>query len=271
MPNIRLTMFFEQAGQGFTESYWTTGTDPDVRSYRTAADFLANKRIKVSGEQTRLTNIRLNVEGVFRDLVGGTYPGGGLQGTIGKPSDFVDTALMMRGASADSKFRRSNYVRGIWDEVVTTGGDYVPNADFLAVLGPFVSALINRGWGWLGRTTRLFAPIATVTQDVSGAVNFTLGADLFPGPFPQRVGVRISGVLGAYQLNGPQVVVATSARIASTAGRTSIFPYTTGGRVLLTTSAFIPFDSVTARRIVERKAGRPSYKSAGRRRAKAKS
>lgn len=271
MPLIRVNLFFQQQGYGWTETYWTQGTDTDIRSYNTKVNNLANKRAVCSGAQTFITASRISAEGVFRDATGAFFPGDGLQGTATQISDAPATALLVGMKDISAAKARNIFMRGIWDSCVDEGGKFIPTAAYSAKLNAFFAEIVQQNWGWLGATTRTTAGVMTVTQDPSGVVLVAVNADIFVAPFPVLGTVRISGVLGATQLNGQDIISASDARHFSTRRRISIFPYTTGGKVTFNTKAFIPALVCTAKRIVERKPGRPSYLSAGRRKARAAS
>lgn len=275
MPIVRCNFFFQQQGYGWTETYWTTGTDTDIRQYFDKADTLAKKRAILSGKETFLEAVRLSAEGVFRDATGVTYPGDGLKGKADQISDAPATALLIGMKNAAATKARNIFLRGVWDACVDEGGRFKPTDAYTGYLNQFFAELTQAapqtGWGWLGAVTRVPGNVTTVTQDLSGTVLINLASDVFPGPFPQDTSVRISGVLGATQINGQQIVRATAPRVCSTRRRISIFPYTTGGKLTYNAKDYIPAFVCSPKRIVERKPGRPSYRSAGRQRARAAS
>jgi hypothetical protein len=271
MPTIRVNFFFQQQGYGWTDTQWTQGTDTDIRAYFAKANALAAKRIACSGAQTFLTAVRISAEGIFRDATGTFYPGDGLQGTATQISDAPATALLIGMKDVTATKARNVFLRGVWDSCVDEGGKFIPTAAYTAKLNAYFAELTQQNWGWLGATSRNVANVMTATQDPSGVVLVSVNADLFVAPFPVLGSVRISGVLGATQLNGQQIISGSAARNFSTRRRISIFPYTTGGKVTFNTKAFIPVLVCATKRIVERKPGRPSYLSAGRRKARAAS
>jgi hypothetical protein len=264
-------MFFAQRTYGWSESAWFNGISNDLNSYFGQIDALAQKRIKLCGITTTLPFVRWSQEGVFRDVALWGYPGGGLPGTAAKDSDAPSTALLLALRNGLATRHRNIYLRGIWDEGVVTGGVYTPSVAYVALMNDYLAQLVAGGWGWLGNNTTTESILTNVVQNVNGTVDLTAAAAVLPGPFPQEATIRVSGVLGASQVNGVQIVRASSATQFNTKKRISIFPYQAGGKARYSTKDLILIAGGTVRRVVERKPGRPSYQSRGRRRALAAS
>lgn len=271
MAIVRATLFFEQLGRGWTESYWRDSGSASLADQFAIVDVLAAKRIKCSGVQTFLRYARVSAEGVFRDAAVRTYTGAGLPGLSSENSDVPTTCLLVRCRNATFTKLKFVYLRGIWDSIVTAGGTFIPGASFTAYFNDFAAALVQGAWGWLGADVTTKVNIANVVQELNGTVTITAAANVFPGPPFPRTTVRIAGVQGAVAINGPQIVQATAATICHTTKRIPIFPYTTGGTLAYQTKALIPITQATPDRIAERKVGNVSYVSRGRRRALARS
>ena len=265
MPLIRATLFFEQEGYGWSEGYWLNGANPDLRSYGAVVDRLAQKRIWLSGGNTRLRYSRWSEEGVFRDSFGATYPGLGLRGDPAQESDEPNTALLTRFRDPTGRHLKNLYLRGVWDLVVKEGGVYTPTPAYTARFDDFRAQLIQDLWGWRGSTSKIQALITNVAQDASGTVTITTGSNVFAGPFPQLAQVRVAEVLGSTEINGVLVGRANSATTFQTKNRISIFPYLSGGRLTFNVYGHILIDIALVSRVANRKVGRPSYKSVGRR------
>lgn len=264
MAIIRCTLFFEQGKYGWTESYWTNAaslTDPAMQARGLQ---LAQKRIKVSGAHTTLPYMRYSVEGVFRDAFFNVLPSNGLVGTINKISDAPSTALLCTQKTADNSKSRNIYLRGIWDDVVHNGGEYVPAPDFSAAFDDYRTRLIADAWGWLGVASKDVGNAATVVQNLNGTVTVTTVENMFDAPHPRNGRVSISGMQGSTQLNGQQRVRITAANSFTTRDRIAIFDYLTGGTITEVTLGFQQISQVNLSRVVRRKAGRPSFVSAGR-------
>lgn len=271
MPIIRATLFFESEGYGWTETYAREGPALADFGYLTITDALAQKRAKLNGAETYIRYLRWSQDDVFRDSMGHTYSGSGLRGLSTEPSAAPQLALMARFRNAAGTRYKLAYLRGIWDSVSATGGTYTPTVAFTGYWDDFRAKLLQDAWGWVGRNVTTKANVGTVAQLEAGTVAVTCATNLFPGPYPMKATVRVSGVQGATQLNGVHVVQASSATQFTTQNRIAIFPYLTGGVVTYNTETLQLIGQASPQRIVERKPGRPSYKSRGRRSARAAS
>jgi hypothetical protein len=271
MALIRATFFFKQLDYGWTESYWTNADSVSAQDLLQKSDKLAGKRAKMLGADGRLTYVRHSAEGVFRDASYNSYPGGGLAGDSTAASDAPTVALLLYQSDATRSFHRNTYLRGNHDNVVFSGGLYTPSAAFIATVNDYKAALFADGWGWLAATNRQQAYVQNCQQDPGGTVSITLASDLFAAPFGTRLKVSISGVKGAANVNGPQVVQTITARSCVTVNRIPILPYTSGGKVSMTQREFKAIAAAAITRVASRGTGRPSFLSAGRRKAQAES
>lgn len=268
MPTIQGTLFFEQEGYGWTESLYKLGTDSDLRTYLPGLYTLATKRAKLSGTQTAIRHTRVSTVGVFRDVGGENV---NLVGDGSHESDTPATALLIFMNDVTSLKHKFLFMRGIWDSVVKIGGLYQPTTAYIANFNAWAAEVRAGGWGWNGAATKIEQLVTNVVQNVDKTVTVTLGAELFPVPRPDFATVRISGVQGAVQLNGSQVVRVNDGTHFTTKFPIAMFPWTVGGKVTYTVKGFVAAFGVGVERITERKPGRPSYKSVGRRRARARS
>lgn len=272
MPFVKATFFFEQNGYGWTESLWQNAPDPvDLNTFLPKVQAYATKRAPVCGRETLLTYARLSNENVYRDAIF-LGLGAGLKGTAGQSSDAPDTAVLFQWRNNAGGKRRRTYVRGVWDGMIDKGGQFIPDDKYQPVINAWVGQVTQDSWGWITRGSRVQGDVKAATADpASGQVNVTLKAPLFAGPLPRITRVQISGVHGAYQINGSQLVYPTAVDAFTTKDRIAIFPYTSGGVVTWWTPTFQIIDVGGADRVVERKAGRPSFLSRGRAKAKVKS
>jgi hypothetical protein len=110
MPAFRLTFFFEQLENGWSESIHTTATD--TLTLIALATGYANRRMAFCQTQTFLTHIRISDDEVFRDVILDPIPLP-MQGAF-KPAGQAEgpwTALDAR-MSANPRVQRSLFVRG---------------------------------------------------------------------------------------------------------------------------------------------------------------
>jgi hypothetical protein len=268
MPTIQGTIFFEQEGYGWTESLYKVGTDTDLRTYLPGLYTLATKRIKLSGAQTQIKHTRVSSVGIFRDVDGENL---NLVGDGSHESDTPATALLIFMNDVTSLKHKFMFMRGIWDSVVKIGGLYQPTVAYSANFAAWRVEVVAGTWGWLGTATKIEQLVTNVVQNVDKTVTVTLAAELFPVPRPDFASVRISGVQGAVQLNGQQIVRVNSGTQFTTKFPVAMFPWTVGGKVTYNLKGFVAASGIGVERVTERKPGRPSYKSVGRRRARARS
>lgn len=263
MPLIQFTMVFEQEGKGWTESLIKDGASADLTSYYAGGLALAQKRILVSGTQTRCTMLRFSQVGVFRDVYA---VGQNLSGTTSKDSDTPSTTLTYNCHNTPFTKNKFIFVRGVWDESITVGGSFTPSAGYLAIINSWIAELIAGNWGWIGTLSFAEANVAGVVQEADGTFSVSLDGNLFTLPVPTFANVRISGAQGAFQINGPQIVRTQGQDAFRSKFRTAIFPWTVGGKVRYNTKGFIQIATVGFRKVGRRGPGRPLYLTPGRQR-----
>lgn len=265
MAILKCTLFFRQTGYGWTESYFKDVADLDLSQFQVVSYTLAEKRIKVSGEQTELYAIRLSKEGPFRDVYVQPVT---MKGTRSHASDVPHTTLTYGMQNATRLKRKFIFVRGVWDGNIDTGGVFTPDATYVPKINTWRNEVITQAWGWMGTASTQDAFVSGVTVNANGTIRLTFATDLFPAPYPRRTSIRLSGLLGCFQLNGLQPVVATDARTCDTKFPMAIFPWTAGGKGRFSGRAFVPAAFVDFEKVSRRAAGRPSYLTPGRQRAR---
>lgn len=269
MPLHKGTIFFEQLTSGWTESYWKTHSSDDANFFIDDLTLLAQKRIKMSGTQTKIMGLRMSIEGVFRDA-SIFFPNPldlSYQGHGSFDSDPPFTALLFRMSSQKGIAFTFRYLRGIWDSQVVSGGGFSGSAAWQTQYNLWLAELQLKQWGWLAADVRKKGFVTAAVQNANGTVRVTVTNDIFAGQIGSLIRVRLSGVRGASALNGTHLFVPSSATVADTYQRMCIFPYTAGGKATYTTTAFTLPTTFKIQRVVERKVGRPSYQLRGRRRA----
>jgi hypothetical protein len=267
----KVTLSFIQGAYGWTENYFLNNPSTNLVPELAKGNTLANKRLPLSGAQTFVQHIKVSNENTKRDVLLDltTY-----QGNSSKPSDAPDTAVLIKKYGALPQQNAPVYLRGVWDEVIISGGQLdQTNAAWIAAYNAWVAELTStsEGWGFLGLdpTATLTAQIATVTQNANGTIHVTLKTPTFgAGPYLPSQKVFISGVGGAASVNGPQIVSVSATSTFDTVKQIPMFPYTTGGKVTAQNQKFWPIASAQIQRVVERKVGRPLYLSRGRQRGR---
>lgn len=268
----KVTLCFQQGIYGWTESYFLNNPSDTLTAELTKANALANKRLPMSGADTSVRFIKVSNEQQNRDvLIDNTVYGG----ATGKPSDAPDTAILTRRLSTDPASYSPLYLRGVWDELIKNGGQIDPsNADWNAAYSGWRGLLndTTAGWGFIARDLSAvqISLIGNVVQNANGTVRVTTEDPIFGGG--SSVGERfkgfVSGVTGAASVNGSNVYIVRGANFADTEKRIPIFPYVSGGKFTFNTLKFFKISGTQLLRVIERKVGRPSYASRGRRPAR---
>lgn len=265
MSRFQGTIFMQQQGYGWTESYFSdyfASYNPALIALRA----LIQKRALCSGSNTNFKYLRISDVALFRDVLGEAIVG--LNGSGGGFSDAPATALLVKMNGLAQSPSKITYMRGIPDAIVTQGGLYQPDAAFLAGLDAFKAKLLQGQWGWMGSLPQAPAFIGTCTQNANGTWTVVTQTDIFAGPFPRVVKVRIAGILGAPALRGTRNMTATGVRTSTTVTPVYTSAYAGGGTITASAKQLIKIIDLEGQRIIERRPGRPSYLSRGRRAAR---
>lgn len=267
MPILQSVLFFEQGKFGWTESYHKDIPDQDLANFVQVTRDLATKRIAFSGRETKITAIRLSKIGAFRDVAGEftTY-----NGHASQDSDAPNTCLTTFMQSALRLQTKYMFPRGVWDAVIKTGGIYDPGAlpSFVSRYNAWMAEVVNQSWGWMSAGNAVNAMLDGVTSNANKTVRLVFKTDLFPAILPIAAEIRLSGILGAFQLNGLQPVIPIDRKTCDTKFPVAIFPWTAGGKGRYTEKVFVAAAFVGFEKVSERKVGRPSYLTPGRARGR---
>jgi hypothetical protein len=261
--------------EGFSESWFSGETGITPQSAINAREYL-NLRLAFSGLQTFCTHIRISTLGSPRQVQVislGNVPaaqrqgGGRLGGDKNLDSDFTDTAFLVRKTSTVPPSFGFTYLRGIDDDFVEKGGAYTPSAAMNTAFNLWVAKVVALTWGWYGVSGLQPAPqnVGAITVLASGQIQIVLGAALFLiGDVGKNKLCTVSGVQGAKTANGTYIFRVLDPVTAVSLKPRAILPYTVGGKMVFRNRAYIPMTSGSIDRVVSRKAGRPLYQSAGR-------
>jgi hypothetical protein len=268
VTGTKCTFQFDQAGYGWTESYYLSTTSTGFVVEQAAAQRLLVKRLALSGKQTSNTFTRLmdlsqkRVGELYRSTAGGT-------GNAAQDSDAPDTAALIRRYNALNNQSSAWFVRGIWDSAVILGGGFDPSSVwYSSLLQGFFNQLITDSWCWLGKdllnTKR--SQISTITADAQGHLTITSKLPIFPAlSVNGQVQVQVSGAQGSDTANGTWVVTVLSTTSCQTVRQILINPYQlNSGFINYRPLNLIQIASCQLDRVVERKVGRPLYHSRGR-------
>lgn len=267
MPNYQATMFFECLGHGWSETYYRdAGGETNLEAL---AEFdreqLWKKRALCCGSQVTIVAQRTSFTDVLQDSVLNYLP---LQ--VGQfDSEDVNTALLVTMAVQDNTRRKNLFMRGIPDNIVVRGGQVDRLfAAFINAFGAFAGAIVGNNYGWIGSDVKVEHEVTNYIADVANRLVFTTAGAALPVP-PTGNKIRLRGknigVGGKSVLNRTAVFIRLGANSCKTNKPTAAFPFPgLGGFLVSRSTAIRTIKNVKIQKVVERKAGKPSFISAGR-------
>lgn len=264
MPLVKVSLLFEHVGYGWSES-WIYEVPSDTFDPSTDADKLASERLLMAADPVKIMYLRITRLNQLRTVKVIPY---GITGSQSNPLNPQDCFVAKHFSATPNRIPSIREYRGIPRSIVKSDGTLEFTPAFVTRWARWNNFLANQPWGWLGEISKVKLPIKTLTQAVSGQVTITTDTDLFPaGTFPRNVKVFVSGVIGACGLGGNLVGLAIDTKTFVTNKAKCMRPYLGGGFITYGTRAFVPAaNNAQQIRLSERKPGRPSYLSAGRRR-----
>lgn len=276
---LKLTLVYAVRGYGLSESFYSPAGAITDGVFTSFLEYVMARRL-ISGFQTEFQFMRAAVDGSPRlvqlrpcssspnePLLGGfrKNPEGGKI----SDSDVPSSTLLMRCINDVGNKYKFLYFRGYPDDQVDQGGRYIPSPQFITNFGLFVAKVKALQYGWKGVSAPgAIGQITTVAVQPSFQQLITLSADFFlDADVNKKKTVRVSGCLGCPNLNGQYTVIVKSKTTCVTKKRIPLFPYLGSGTLTVITPGVTAIDKITIERVVERKAGKQLYLSAGRRRA----
>lgn len=184
---LKITMFFQLNGQGWSETYWNEETDPvalanDNQPVGAAADSIITQRLKLLSPLANCTHMRVSVDGKFRQEWGVDYPqpqGNGTAtraflGIVGVGAEPVlppSVRVEVQTAAtpvASPIVKRRNYLGGVPGDLMTPNGQLNrANPNWFTILKDFFTAgkhrpfcLRTRGSVTTGKNLTQFTPSA---------------------------------------------------------------------------------------------------------------
>lgn len=272
---VKATWIFEQGNRGWTESLLYPQNSDDISLALNAAILLGQKRAKLLGSAGKIKAIRVSLE---KNLAGVMIAGDALlnyvniQGYASELSDAPDTCLLVTFRTLNGTKRKQMFMRGIWDQVVSFGGQYLPTyGNWQSFFNSWMAQLITSGWGWWGNDVVSSARLTSYSPNTpTMLVQITADADIFLPPFNIKGKVRITGVNGKSVLNGTQIIESRDATHCDLVKPLAVGPFVSPGKIAVYGPVFRATSDVQASRIIERKAGSPLLESRGRQRARAR-
>lgn len=300
LPNVKITMFFDDGVQGWSETHFTAYTviGSATASYQAMLN-LCNARIQcLDGKNVTLLKARCSVDNIQRDRqlllqqdvpvknMAGIYPGGINAGTppwswqsphvswladMDTGIDGVNPTLYIAGLPANSGQLGNNP----YTATAPTPG---------SILESYLSVLTNGLYGCSYREWPSDPPTA-ITSTQLGGITWAAAAGanpntlIFapvtpavlpivpPGAFVRLWGATFTSVLKRIRLNGTyKVLNSTASAMTVAASRVTVAP-TWGlfGYVQIATQNYTPYTGYTLGTLTHRKRGRPTSSARGRR------
>jgi hypothetical protein len=285
---IKINVTYAENGPGWSETYYSSlGNPTDYIQFSSpgildpicpAGVFLAS-RLKCLSQQTYLQHIRASLVGSPQVTMSVYIPSPSGRGKyIANAAPFGESAevfakLLLRMQCGQTK-RRSLWLGGIPEEIVSSPSTYAPTANWNTQLSQFLSLLTTSTYGIVGRLTAAGPPVAQVLQSFTISA-LSIGATIAPAPTNAPGGAYCYCVLRGIRYprgwngvhRGYVNLLQTSIQIGPFREvKVSLPPWDAfaGGTIQLLTFPLTPFTSGFAEYITHRKVGRPFGESRGR-------
>lgn len=276
MPVFKCSFFFTQGGWGWSETHYTLKTDhaqaltelDTMRQFRTA---ILGKGSLPDDQNPFLQYARVSQDDIPGDSRVAEYTLNAGTGSTGLgQADIPNTCLLVR-LEAGVLHRRSMYLRGIPDNIVTQGGQYTPYPGWTRPYNAWASYMtggIRAGGGWGIRIPLNPPALAGTIIDVvqaahSKVVNVTTAAlhGLTVGNIIVIKGRNVAWLRGRHRVIGVTAANVFQISIDAPVGQI------VNGPLVYRIDPFgvIPYDTTVAERITHRITGRPFDQPRGRR------
>lgn len=281
MATLKITLFFEGRGRGWTESYWRPGAGGDHEAQEEATMSLTTARAQLLGRECWIKAYRISTEGTgpdallkyvdIRHKAKANTPLGeaGLAPTAAQP----DVGLLVRCSNIGRTKHKFIFLRGIWDLVENEHGKYTPTVEWKAAFAKYANILHDSDFGWFGVQSKIKSRLLSAVRDPQDRVTFTFADDMVAlDQVGKRARVRISGVNnGTSSLNRTHVVEVVSRKVLKTEYTTAVGENVVGGFGATQVLDYIDIKHVDDQKIITREAGAPLLESVGRRKARQRS
>lgn len=236
---------------GWSESFWAGAVYPATDQFWLE---LIRTRQNLLPTQASIVGYRF---GVYTIVGNRLSPGGSSTGRLQKPgqasleTDMPNVALMMAGTTAGAPNSSRFTVKCIPDDMVKFG-EYQPNSSFKRSVTAFQTALINGGFGFLGRDLTL--PVQRVLSIANNVITLT-------GVVGAVIGTDSIRLLNVKDVNGKPVqgafrTTAINGFAYTVIGLTGVTAGESGSARVERPKVFL-FNGLAANRAVVRKIGRP--------------
>ena len=208
---VKATLFFECRSHGWTESFHWQVMSNDLSPQAASLQIIAQKRAALLGKEGMIKAERVSFETDMdgKPVVGDSFLQYALYAGAQVPtSDDTDTAVLLTWRNLVGARKRNQFLRGIWDDVNSQGGFYLPSVEgWTSALNSYVAAMLGRAAGWMSSTRAFEYPVTGYTCDQdTGYVKVTLAAGSQSIAKDTLATVRIRGVNGTSPINGQQLI-----------------------------------------------------------------
>jgi len=272
---LKLTFYYNQGKQGFTETFYASGADPQAYVFNTLSTSLLRKLAAIRSMTTSMYAVRASVvdnpRNSYLRLINGEFSGsGGFGGLLDVP-DVVstDAVIQLTGSGA---IKRRLFLRGLRDDWVVRDalGNDKPPAGFTTQLNNYFNAI--QAAGFQIRVTVLPPAGGLVWQNVfqvieavpgSGSVQLQT-AGVVAAPFVKGAYVVIQGAPAQTLPRFPRIAQITAVGDAGTPGIFIAYHKLSGGNVTVRkmrfaalTYSYEPITSYQFERFSEHRTGKP--------------
>jgi hypothetical protein len=264
MPPIRVTFFFRQKTDGWSETYYSM--NPNIVTVENEAAVLADLRSVLVSPPCEFFRIRISDDDVKRDRLIRTPNYLNNDQHLGAEPGFTSVRLPIQSGTL---YVRSLYLRGVPDSAVQQG-EYFPNGNvnFKNGMTAFLTELRSGRWGVATTLDNIAVQIATwelvVGPEVIYAVK-TLGA--FGGSFGEVVqilgGGPGNGINGLWRMDA--ITAADQFKVRPVGVHTSVI-FQPGVTIKRRQKTVKVIDRVVTPNVTHRDQGRPFGQHRGRRR-----
>lgn len=271
--------FLSSAGYGWTEIHWinTQTTTPQLNNVITLVEAnLCPFRRQLLGEDSSINGIRASypTQGVVASKSDAPF----FPGTPGQGTGSQNDSLAIQMYDSTNTRKKIIHMRGMWSIVIEDEA-YHPeftNGQYQGFMDGYLLALINNGFGWMGKNPALsvYGKVTGYTVNASDQVAFTCvttaGSALFNSlDLTKSYEVQISKINHSHSnLNRSWVCtpsVVQGQNILTTDASIGTGAFTNPGHFNISILNFIGYSSFGSIKLGERRMGRPLGRYPGRR------
>jgi hypothetical protein len=292
---LKITLFFLQNGQGWSETYWNNESDPvalvnDNSGAGVATDSILVNRAKLLSPFASIVHLRASVDGNSREEYGVNYGLPGFPGQASRaflaivpagPESILPPSIRVQVESGvigpGVILKRKNYLGGVPADLMNSHGTFERSGTWNTVLQAFFLTGKHRPFAMRSRPRAADAVNIISFQIAADGLSAILGPDVALGVMTPVFQVNLRGIRSPHGWNGihrathvPNPLV-PGANLIQIGPRRSVgvtvppWAVGDGGTVGLTTPSFATLTNVAAEALVKKSTGRPFGVPRGRR------